>query len=230
MPNETVETTNESNSVASAVASAVAHNVHPHTFPVEEVFKFRTRTDDLGQKLKRPNITAVLPIPTVEGIHHALRDEKQRNYVINLLQEAIKTAAREQVDDEEQWLKQGETLDTSKLTLEYLANVPASEKAGASITPELWEEFARSYVAVMVPLTGRTEEKVAKQASFLVRKFAPVKTNKPTVKWLTEQLDLFAANATAEMVESFEPIFTYLWGRSKTYMEADEAVTLESLQ
>lgn len=203
---------------------------------VEFNFSFKTpkgkdgkpAVDDLGNPVpKRPSFKAHLPVPTLDGVLAALRDEKQREFVLDIISAEIYNAARIQVNDEEKPVAAAEDFDTAKLSLHFLANQPASERRGGGIPKETWEEWSKDYIEIMPGATGRDLEKVQNAAVLFLKKFQPVKTNKPVLKALHEYLNLWAA--TTERLEEFADCFEFLDKKIETLLNADEASLLSNL-
>lgn len=190
-------------------------------------FGFRATKDELGQEKKRTPLLLSYPVPTFDGLVTALEDEKNQAYVLSMLGDAIHAAVRSQIDDEEAWEKAGSALDFSKLTLGYLANVPAAERRGGGIAKEVWADFAKNYIDTMVAATGKEVEKVEKAAAIFIAKLAPVKTNKKVISFLDEQLDMYV-NSSKE-VEDFEDVIVFLKNKIATLLAADDSVLLENL-
>lgn len=189
-------------------------------------YKFHFKKDDLGNK--RPSIDLVLMTPTMEGVIAALiSDEKQALYIIDVLSQEIYKAARLQVGDEQKPVnKQGE-LDTTKLTIEALANMPKAERTGGGISKEIWEAFSKDYIAVMPGITGKTAEQIANAAKLMLAKFQPVKTQKKVLGFLKDQLNLWYTSTTN--AEEFSECYEFLDEKAKTLLAADEASLLANL-
>lgn len=118
--------------------------VAPPQFTIKPT-KFSFRTDkDTGTK--RPTVDLDIPVPTWDGLLNALSDStgKVPELVLSAIQELVIAAVREQVNDSDKPVSVQSDLDTAKLTLSYLANLPPSARAERSITAEMWEEFAES--------------------------------------------------------------------------------------
>jgi hypothetical protein len=67
----------------------------------------------------------------------------------------------EQVDRDDSPVSRQAELDPSKLTLDYLASLPPSERRGGGIAKEVWDEFKEDYVATIVQHGQRTADKAA---------------------------------------------------------------------
>lgn len=205
---------------------AAAGITSPIVYPVEAKFHFRKVKDELGVETKRPTVNLTLPMPTVDGILAALKDEKQRDFVLETLGSAIIEGARQQVNDDAKPVNKQEELDVSKLTLSHLANVPKAERRGGGIQKAVWEAFEKDYIAVMPSVASKTEEQVTKAAKIFVAKLQPAKTNKPVIKLLMDQLDLWYASTAAESQEEYMDIYEFLKEKGDTFLNlTDEDLT-----
>lgn len=198
----------------------------PIVYPVDNKFTFRKVKDELGTETRRPTVLLTLPMPTVDGILAALKDEKQRDYLLEIVGSAVIESARQQVNDETKPVNKQEDLDTSKLTLAYLANVPKAERRGGGIPKTLWEAFEKDYISVMPAIASKTEEQVTKAAKIFVAKLQPAKTNKPVITLLMTQLDLWFAGTTEGAQEEFMDIYEFLKEKGDTFLGlTDEDLT-----
>lgn len=179
------------------------------------------------KEVKRPSFKLLLPIPTADALLAALQDPKQQLFLIDLVSDAVKGAAKEQVDDESKPVNSQKELDVSKLTIEYLASQPASERRGSGIAEEVWKAWSADYCAVMPEIAGRPAENIAKGAAILVKKFAPIKTNKPVLQRMMEYLSMYMDKApnASEYMEVLE----YLLTKGENLINAEEQDLLETL-
>lgn len=204
-------------------AAPVATSPIPNT--VLKSQKFHFKKDKLG--VKRPTVELALPIPTEDAIPVMLADEKQRAFLLSLLEAAVYQQARDQIGDEAKPVNKQEELDLSKLTVDYIANIPPSERRGGGISKETWEEFAADYIAVMPSITGKTSEQLGNAAKLFVARLQPVKTQKKVLKFLQEQLDMWFANT--QSAEDFSDVYEFLSEKVKSFLAADETSLLANL-
>lgn len=196
-------------------------------------FKKQTIKDELGAEIKRPAITLRAPIPTFDGFINSLtNDPKVGPFVLDLIEEAIKDQIKIQLSDEEKPVNRQEDLDLSKLTLEAIANLPKSERGGSAITKESLEAFEADYILVMTPIRVAADPKngaakAANAAALFKGKLAKVRSEKNALKFLRDQLTIWAAN-TANL-EDHQDVFEYLDNKCTTYLNADNVSHLESL-
>lgn len=207
-------------SVAAAVAAAPIGTMY-----VNLPTKFHFKKDELGNK--RPTVEIPIPVPTAEAILHALTDEKQRNYILELVGEAIYGAAREQVGDDTKPVNKAEEMDYSKLSIEALANLPKAERRGGGISKEVWELFGKDYASVMPALTGFSADQVGNAVKLFLNKFQLVKTNKKVIGFLKTQLALWFTNTTNQ--EEFQECYDFLDQKADALLKADEASLLANL-
>lgn len=208
--------------VAAATSSQIASPV-PNT--ILKSTKYHFKKDKLG--VKRPTVELAIPVPTVDAIPAMLSDPKQTAFLLSLLEDAVYQQGREQVGDEKAPVNKQEELDLSKLTIEYIASIPPSERRGGGISKESWEEFAADYIAVMPGITGKNAEQLGNAAKLFVARLQPVKTNKKVLKFLQEQLDLWFAST--QNAEDFADVYEFLSEKVKTFLSADEAALLANL-
>lgn len=216
----------DSGSEAVAAAASVLKNANiPHPTVSQTPFRFNFKKDKLGNK--RDPVELKLPVPTVEGVIQALGDEKQQAYLLDVLAQEVYKAARMQIGDDEKPVNKQEELDLNKLSLEYLANMPKAERTGGGISKETWELFATDYIDVMPAVTGKSAEQVGNAAKLFTARFQPVKTNKPVIKFLKEQLALWFTKTSNQ--EDFTEVMEFLDSKADTLLAADEAQLLANL-
>lgn len=224
-PAETV-TTAAPVEVVGANADKVAAMINiPHPLMTMEDVKFHFRKNDLG--VKKPTITLQLPILTIDGLIAALSDTKQQQFVLDVLSEQVVKAARVQVNDETTPVESQAQLDLSKLTIEYLANMPKAERTGGGISKEIWEAFGKDYADVMPGVTGKNAEQIGNAVKILLGKFQPVKTNKKVITFMKEQLALYTTSSTN--IEEFQECIEFLDQKADTLLATDDAKLLENL-
>lgn len=218
----------------SAGENEVTNLPAPNYMEKEEKFSFRkpTKPNALGEmEEKRAPVTLTLPIPTWDGLVASLRsdqDNKIKNYILSLLEDAVVERARLQVSgDEGTQVNKQEELDVSKLTIEFLANEPRADRRGRGIDKETWEAFEADYVAIMPAITGRTAKQVEVAAGIFAKKLVAVKTNKPVLNALAKRLEEWAANSPS--LADFEDIYKYLSGKLETYLKAPDEDLLSAL-
>jgi hypothetical protein len=203
---------------AQAVASPIAGTILKSE-------KFHFKKDDLG--VKRPTVELALPVPTEDGIQLMLKDEKQKAFLLEVLAEVVKDYARLQVGDENNPVNKQEELDISKLTMEFIANIPPSERRGGGISKETWAEFFKDYLDVMPSVTGKKKEQVENAAKLFVARLQPVKTQKKILSFLKDQLGMWFTNT--QQAEDFAEVYEFLSGKIEDLLKRDEAELLANL-
>lgn len=238
------QTTQEATSAANpAVTEAVAEKeklnaVEPQTIDREFKFGFKKQsiTNELGETVRRPPVTLSLPIPTFTGLITALdSDPKVVQFILDLVENAVKNAASDQVSDEEKPVNTQAELDVNKLTLSYIANLPKSERTGGGIAKETWEEFEKDYIETMVPIRAASSaggikeatDRVAKAAKILVGRYNLVRSDKQAIKFLREQINIWIGSTKNQ--DDFAEVYQYLDGRAKELLEKDNVSQLASL-
>lgn len=234
----------------SDVNSGAGSNNHPHhqthaaklhNLPVASVafvdvpFHFKSVTNpETKEKIPaRPKITLSIPHVTFNGLIEKLGAEDPanpviQNYVMRLIRDDAIAAARIQVGDEDKPVNSQDELDLSKLTLDYLANQPESERRGGGIAKEVWEAFEKNYVAVKVAM-GKEVEKASNAAKIFVKKLQPVRTQKNILNFLKGELDTWYQGTDKEAQEEFSGVYEFLVTKVDTFMKIDDAALLANL-
>lgn len=179
-----------------------------------------------GVITKRQEFNLNLPLPTFEGLIHALQDDKQRAYILDVFADQIYDAARSQVNDSPEMKSQDE-LDVSLLTLEHIANVPKAERRGGGIQKETWDSFLKNYVEIMPALLEKPVENVQNAGAIFVKRLQPVKTNKPVLTLLKGYLSLWFQHSA--MAEELQDVFKFLDEKIDELLKKDDAELLVNL-
>lgn len=194
----------------------------------DTAFHFRKVTDpDTKIETKRATVNIPVPAPSVEGIIHILENGGEKQ--IALLMEAVRDKILEQARD---IINENESINENnfpyeKLSWEFISNLPKAERRGGGIPKEMWDEFAKDYVAIMPALTGKKTEAVELAAKVFTSKFVNSKTNKPVLKLLQQQLTIYMNNTTA--AEQFTPVLDWLTSKLETLINTDETNLLLNL-
>lgn len=236
-----------------AVNTHVAANA-PIELLVKKPVKFHFKKDELGNK--RPSVELELKFLTLAGvaniinltpvavpvvvgdtvtaeqaaaieaaIKHNTNVEKQQELLLSALEDTIIVQAREQVNAKVDITQ--ETLDTSKLTWQYIASIPKAERRGAGISKDVWEAFSADYISIMPGLIGRDVEKVTNAATILTKRFQPVKTVKAVIAQLKDYLDVWFSNTSN--AEELAEVYEFLSKKADELLSADEAKLLANL-
>lgn len=197
----------------------------PHSAYSLREAKFHFKKNELGEK--RPTVLLQVPSITLEGLVGALQDEKQRSFIIDIINNEIIAAARVQVNDEQKPVNKQEDLDVGKLLIEALANEPKGERVGRGIAKELWEGFAADYISIMPAIQNKTAEQVGNAAKLFLTKLQACKTNKPVLAVMQKYLDLwFSSTPNAD---EFQECYSFLADKAETFLNVSDEKLLENL-
>lgn len=191
----------------------------PNTYSMKE-FNFRFKKDKLGNQ--RPSIKMNAPVPTADGVIDILQkgDEKQWSLIEEAMYGIVRDTLAGYVSEES---FNSETFDTAKLFWQAIANMPKEDRRSSTIPEEQWAGFVASYLEIMPSVTGKTPEQVKNATEVFVRKLVPIKSNKPLVGKLKEQLALYAQQPQAE---AFSDVLDLLLKRCDTYLAADDMASI----
>jgi hypothetical protein len=212
------ETQNTETQAQSAIVANYDKNVDVRDF------KFNFKKDELGNK--RASVELKLPVPSVEGIIQILTDGgKGLELLQDCVADVIASQARSIVNDKEDISQ--ENFPFAQVLWDAIANLPKAERRGGGISKELWEAFAKDYVEVMPAVTGKSVEAIGNAAKIYLNKFNAVKTNKPVLRLLKDQLALYLVNSPN--AETYTDCVEFLDNKAKTLVEMDEASLLANL-
>jgi hypothetical protein len=105
--------------------------------------------------------------------------------------------------------------------------MPKGERRGGGISKDQWEAFSADYCAVMPGLTGKATEMVKRAAALYVQRLTSVKTNKPVLGRLNEQLAIYTQSAPN--AEQFIDVLTFLTEKINTLLNASDEELLNNL-
>ena len=187
-------------------------------------FKFHYKKDELGNKRETTELR--LPVPSVEGVVAILETGGKRlELLLNVIADA--TAAQARAILNENTSMTAAQFPTAQCVWEFIANMPEAEKRGRGIPKEIWEDFATDYLAIMPGLTGKSEEQVSLAAKLFLNKFQSVKSNKPVLKKLKEQLAVYTNGSPN--AENYVDCVKFLDEKADALLVADEAAMLANL-
>jgi hypothetical protein len=180
----------------------------PTTKSNKFTFKSRAIRDEAGNQIgktkKQPSLEVGLPIPTAEEVSIYLLEpaSKEAVLIMDAIARMFVDGAREQLDDviesfgdDDSKTISASVLDYSKLTLEYIANLPPTQRGATALADEDWEVFFQDYVAVMVAATGKPADKINNHVN-LFKKPTKAKANKEVLGVLVDQLDIYIASSS----------------------------------
>jgi hypothetical protein len=223
----TAETSKPAEAEKSELHKTIKANFNNLVDVVETKFHFRKVVDEVTkEETKRPTVVIPLPSPSVEGLVNII---EKGGKGLELLLEAASAVVQDVARD---YINNNESVTTDNFPFEILgweaiANMPKAERRGGGISSEVWEEFKKDYINVMPSVTGKSKEKVELAAKVLHTKFAAVKTNKPVIKLLQEQLAIYINHSPN--VEQFVDCVDFLDKKAKTLLETDSSNLLEAL-
>lgn len=215
-------TTQENQSIAPIVA-----NFDNKVDIKEFKFHFKTQKDkESGIETKRPTVELKLPVPSVEGIISILETGgKSLELLLAAAADIVVAQVRSILNENETMT--AETFPMAQCAWDFIANMPEAEKRGRGIPKELWDEFQADYIAVMLAVTGKTEEQVTLAAKLFVNRYQQVKSNKLVITKLLEQLTIYADNSTR--AENFIDCIKFLSEKGEALLQADDAALLANL-
>lgn len=196
-------------------------------------FKFTFKKDKLGNKRTPVEIKGL--VPSVEGIINILQTGGK---ALELLQESMYDVIRAQIaadiaDDEKfaQSTYDAATIQVGDATFhkyswEGIANQPREDRRASSIPEEQWKAFGEDYLAVMPAVTAKTEEQIGNAIFVFSKKFSLVRTDKPTITMLKNQLALYAEHS--KNAENFADILELLVRKADLYLGSNDIQKLVS--
>ena len=190
--------------------------VNTNEATVLQKFTFRFKKDKLGNKRAPDELN--LPVPTISGIVDILKASGKELELLNdAIYGVVKSVASEIVADNANISQ--DNFPTAQVLWTAIANMPKAERA--TIPQEQWDGFAADYLAVMPGLTGKNADQVGLATQIYLKKFVMVKTNKPILGKLKEQLALYMETPNAE---NFQDVLELLLRRVDAYLSAEELV------
>jgi hypothetical protein len=194
------------------------NDVNTNETTVLQKFAFRFKKDKLGNK--RAPVELNLPVPTIAGIVDILKaGGKELELLNDAIYSVVKSVAADIVADNP--AANQDNFPAASVLWSAIANMPKAERA--TIPAEQWEGFVADYLAVMPGLTGKTADQVGLATQIYLKKFAMVKTNKPILSKLKEQLAMYVETPNAE---NFQDVLELLLRRVDAYLTAEEQVIL----
>jgi hypothetical protein len=199
---------------------------------------------------KHPDVTAVLPVPTPEDainylayfgeqevLNEGTKDEKKvltsrakiAAYIMDLLYDAVKDAGKMQINE---FLEKNEgdtkarftptMFDLSKLTLEYIANLPKGQRGAWAPSEDELKTFCENYTNVLVHEVNYEPKRVKVHCDQIMKGFAKIKADKVAVEKMKQFLTVWASKVTEDTMGEHEAVFSWLNNRADKYLKAEE--------
>lgn len=224
-------TSTANNDAAAAAPALLVCNVG--YLPETVKFNFRTKEtkNELNEviKTKRESVELQLPMPTLDGLVDLLNkgDSKAIAGLLGIIKDSIIAQARQQVDDDEKITQA--TLDTSKLTMDYIFSLPPSQRASTVPDDSLFKLFEKDYMEVMAAVQAeKTTAQISTARDLFLKKFTPVKEKPDVITALRGYLALWYASTTLQ--EELADLFEYLNKRADALLAAPpKAVDLSAI-
>lgn len=196
------------------------------------VLKYRFKKDDVGNQ--RPAVEINAQVLSLNGVKEILEldttpkddsEEEKARVAFNknqqelLLEAATQYVYRSVIGD---WVaaddsNTAEKFDQSKFTWAVIANMPKEDRRSSSIPKEVWEAFAKDYAQVMATVGNRTPEQLQAAISVYQKKFSIIKTNKPAITFLKNQLALYIEHT--KQGDNFIEVIELLVRKAKDLLE-----------
>ena len=182
--------------------------------------KFRFKKDKMGNQ--RPTVELKnVPVPNENYVITILeKGGKELKLLLEVMAGTVRSAAAAIVSDDEKIT--AENFPMEKVSWEAIANQERAERA--TISQETWESFAKEYLEIMPALTGKTPDQLGNAIQVYLKKFAIVKTNKPVLSKLRDQLTIFVENT--KNGEDFADILELLQGKLELYLNSNDVELL----
>ncbi len=203
--------------------------------------KEKTKDPETGAELesyKHPSAKIPLPIPTREQLAEIFNAPStgegnrasEQVFVLSLIEDAFYDQARDQINEFREANARtpitANIIDYSKLSINALANMPASER-GSKISDEDMAAFLLDYVSVMPAASGKDANKVKAQAGLLEKGLRTVRTDKKVLGIMNDLLTMWAANSSN--LEEHQQVYDMLTGRVKKWVSAEPKNVLDSI-
>ena len=182
--------------------------------------KFRFKKDKLGNQ--RPTVELKIAVPTFPaGIAEiAEKGGKGLELLMEVIYDTVRGAVAGYVGDNENAAQ--DNIPWDKFTWDAIANAPRAERK--TISDEVWEAFAKDYIEVMPSVTGKSVEAVTNATVVFLKKFTIVKTNKPVISKLKDQLGLYMEHS--KNAEQFAEVLEMLISKADALLAANDVELL----
>lgn len=206
------------------------------TYPKEYKFRFNKDSETGFQRLA---VELKIPVPTFAGIYKILAAYNQNpsDVAAKKAFELLASAAADQVISEirgyvaDNMNASQENIPWEKFTFQAIANMPQGVRGVSAIAKELWDKFAKAYVATMPTKSNVTAEQAAVRVSVLVQKFRPLTGNAERSKIIDNLMQTVAVftEALGDAAEEFSPILEFLSKKADELKAENTVVTTDAL-
>lgn len=175
---------------------------------------------------RRPTVEVPIPTPSVEGIVAILEggDPDEIRLLLESVENVVIARARTYINDTEDVSAENFPFDI--LSWHAIAKMPPKERKGNGISKELWEEFAADYIQVLTS-NGVELKHAETQSKLLLVKFQTVKSAKNILRFMIQQLSMYAG--LAPNLSRFEDCVAFLMDKAETFLEEGEKSMLGNL-
>lgn len=222
-----IKVSNPTTEEMSAIVSSIKANYNFDVDVKPANFTFRkTKDKDTGIETVRHPVQLAIPYPSVQGVIKILETGGKQ---LELLMEAVETVINDAARDllYEDTSLNAATFPVEKLSWEYIANLPKAQRKGGGILKEVWEGFVQDYVEVMPAAADKTIAQVTAAAKLLQNKLVQVKTNKPVLELLVEQLTIYMS--ASENASDYAECVEFLVNKADTLLNMSEKDLLANL-
>ena len=182
--------------------------------------KFRFKKDKLGNQ--RSSVELKIPTPTFPtGLSEICeKGGKDLELLMEVIYDTVRSSVASYVGDNEG--ANQDNIPWEKFTWTAIANAPRAERK--TIADEIWEAFAKDYIEVMPSVTGKSVEAVTNATVVYLKKFLIVKTNKPVISKLKDQLGLYMEHS--KNAEQFAEVLEMLVSKADALLSANDVELL----
>lgn len=192
----------------------------------------------IGEGRKHPDVVAVLPMPSMESIHHFLNCYKQvgedgktptleskvAEMLVDQIHDLIVQAGRSQINDFLENNPEGTfsatNFDLAKMTLEYIATLDRGSRGAWAPSDEELAAFNEDYTNVFVYEVQYDPKKVKVHCDQYAKGFTKIKSDKIALGKMQEFLTVWASKTAA--MDTHSQTYEWLAARLNKYLKAEE--------
>lgn len=198
-------------------------------------FKTKEMVDEegkpTGETFRHPDVIAVFPVPTTDELIQLLQSDEAVNKLIHdWIFDGIVAQGKQQILD---WLANNPgkiftptEFDLSKLTLQYIASIPPSQRGAWAPDESELKSFCADYKRVMLGAVGYDPQKVAHHVKNLEKGLTKIKGDKAILRRMQELLMLYAANS--EQLEEQQQTYEWFLNRIDKWLKVEEKPTIDA--